>query len=178
MIGHEDCLNTYQPSPTSLNAKCLPSTKPENCIPPAWEKLQEIFNGEKCPTWSWLIGNNNMADTDTNGGNADTNGGNTDTNGVDTGIEIMDDEIFAMKSHPLFEPKWFDSAHEYYENRSQPPSEKYQNINEYCQDLAQIMSERMKKLGYETKPGKFFFNCLFTEFSKLDLNATFCLLFL
>ena len=43
----------YQPSPiNSLKAKCLPPTRPENCIPPAWEKLQEIFNGEKCPTWS------------------------------------------------------------------------------------------------------------------------------
>jgi len=46
--GHEDCLGTYNPSP-SYTAKCLPSTRPDRCIPPAWEELQQKYDGEKCP---------------------------------------------------------------------------------------------------------------------------------
>ena len=155
VIGHEDCLNIYQPSPTSPKAKCLPSSRPENCIPPAWEKLQEIFKGDKCPTWSWLTG---ITDSNTNS-----------DNNAKEGIENIDNEIFAMKSHPLFETKWYDSAHEFYEKLARPPSEKYQNIHQYCLDLAKIMSDQMKKLGYEAESGKFLFPLLCLEFSKLDL---------
>ena len=46
--GHEDCLGTYNPSP-SYTAKCLPSTRPDRCIPPAWEELQQKYHGAKCP---------------------------------------------------------------------------------------------------------------------------------
>ena len=50
IAGHEDCLGTYQPSPSSTyTAVCLPSTRPSACIPPAWVKLQEKFDGENCP---------------------------------------------------------------------------------------------------------------------------------
>ena len=48
--GHEDCLGTYQPSPSSsYTAVCLPSSRPSACVPPAWVKLQEKFDGENCP---------------------------------------------------------------------------------------------------------------------------------
>ena len=46
--GHEDCLDLYSPSPVST-AYCLPSTKPSNCLLPAWTELQQKFDGEKCP---------------------------------------------------------------------------------------------------------------------------------
>merc|ERR1719210_189485 len=46
--GHEDCLGTYNPSP-SYTAKCLPSTRPDRCIPPAWQELQQKYDGKKCP---------------------------------------------------------------------------------------------------------------------------------
>ena len=46
--GHEDCLGTYNPSP-SFEANCLPSTKPSKCLPPSWTEIQQKFDGEKCP---------------------------------------------------------------------------------------------------------------------------------
>jgi len=46
--GHEDCLGEYSPSPVST-AVCLPSSRPDQCIPPAWTELQQKFNGENCP---------------------------------------------------------------------------------------------------------------------------------
>merc|ERR1711936_910476 len=46
--GHEDCLGKYSPSPVST-AVCLPSSRPDQCIPPAWTELQQKFNGENCP---------------------------------------------------------------------------------------------------------------------------------
>ena len=32
----------------SFEASCLPSTRPEICIPPAWDLLQDAWDGEKC----------------------------------------------------------------------------------------------------------------------------------
>ena len=32
-----------------FTAVCLPSTRPSACIPPAWVKLLEKFDGENCP---------------------------------------------------------------------------------------------------------------------------------
>ena len=32
----------------SFTASCLPSTRPDICIPPAWDLLQEKFDGERC----------------------------------------------------------------------------------------------------------------------------------
>ena len=46
--GYEDCLENYNPSP-SYTAKCIPLTRPSLCIPPAWEKLQNVFSGPECP---------------------------------------------------------------------------------------------------------------------------------
>ena len=47
-MGHQDCLQTYQPSP-SYTANCLPSNKPSRCTPQAWTELGQKYDGEKCP---------------------------------------------------------------------------------------------------------------------------------
>ena len=49
VVGHKDCLESYSASPNHRE-KCLPSTRPNGCIPPAWEKLLEVFEGERCPS--------------------------------------------------------------------------------------------------------------------------------
>ena len=48
VLGHEDCLDTYSPAP-GRTEKCMPKSRPDICIPPAWDKLQEVFDGEVCP---------------------------------------------------------------------------------------------------------------------------------
>ena len=46
--GHEDCLGTYNPSP-SFTAKCLPSLKPSACSDDSWNSIKDVFVGEDCP---------------------------------------------------------------------------------------------------------------------------------
>ena len=48
VLGHEDCLDTYSPAPGRLET-CMPKSIPDDCIPPAWEKLKEVFTGVECP---------------------------------------------------------------------------------------------------------------------------------
>lgn len=48
IAGHQDCLGTYQPSP-SYTANCLPSIKPSRCTSQAWTELGQKYDGEKCP---------------------------------------------------------------------------------------------------------------------------------
>ena len=48
IVGHQDCLQTYQPSP-SYTANCLPSNKPSRCTSQAWTELGQKYDGEKCP---------------------------------------------------------------------------------------------------------------------------------
>ena len=54
IAGHQDCLGTYQPSP-SYTANCLPSIKPSRCTSQAWTELGQKFNGQICPTLSQSV---------------------------------------------------------------------------------------------------------------------------
>ena len=52
--GHEDCLGTVDKG--SFEASCLPSTRPDICIPPAWDLLQDAWDGENCLDEPPIIG--------------------------------------------------------------------------------------------------------------------------
>ena len=40
----------------SFEASCLPSTRPDICIPPAWDLLQDAWDGENCLDEPPIIG--------------------------------------------------------------------------------------------------------------------------
>ena len=47
--GHENCLGEYNPT-LSYTAKCLPSSKPDGCSDASWQELNNVFNGQDCPS--------------------------------------------------------------------------------------------------------------------------------
>jgi len=47
--GHEDCFGSYRSS-SSLTLTCLPRTRPERCIPPVWDRILQVFDGDRCPS--------------------------------------------------------------------------------------------------------------------------------
>ena len=44
----QDCLGEHQKAGDTHTERCLPAEKPSICSQPSWEKLNEVFKGDKC----------------------------------------------------------------------------------------------------------------------------------
>ena len=49
-IAYDQCLEKYSPPGRNHTEYCLPATKPDDCLELSWDKIQNSFDGEDCPS--------------------------------------------------------------------------------------------------------------------------------